>query len=125
MNSNQNQDMKTKNQELLENFNKAFARSDSDFILDNVADDITWTIIGDKTVEGKEAFSEALKKMVVDEPMDLTINHIITHGKAASVNGEMKASGGVVYAFCDVYKFSGFKNPKITEMTSYAIPVNN
>lgn len=108
---------------LLEEINKAFARNDSDFIIEHVTDNIQWTIVGDQTVEGKESIAQTLKAMEADEPMELTIHHIITHGKAASVNGEMKTAGGEVYAFCDVYKFSGFKNPKITEMTSYVIKV--
>lgn len=116
--------MKTKNQELLEKINKAFARNDSDFIVEHATDNIRWTIIGDRTVEGKEEFAKALKEMEADEPMELTIHHIITHGKSAAVNGEMKSAEGKTYAFCDVYKFSGFKNPKISEMTSYAIEVS-
>lgn len=117
--------MKTKNQELLEEINEAFARNDSDFILEHVTDTIRWEIVGDQTVEGKEAFAKTLKAMEADEPMELTIHHIITHGKEASVNGEMKISDGEIYAFCDVYKFSGFKDPKITEMTSYAIELKD
>lgn len=115
--------MKTNNQELLKKINEAFARSDSDFIIENVTDNIRWTIVGDRTVEGIEDFTNALKAMEADEPMELTIHHIITHGKEASVNGEMKTTDGKIYAFCDVYKFSGFKNPKIKGMTSYAIEV--
>ncbi|MFH5831933.1 nuclear transport factor 2 family protein [Halalkalibaculum sp. DA3122] len=115
--------MKTKNQKLLEEINEAFARNDLDFIIEHVTDTIRWEIVGDMIVEGKEAFAKALKEMQADEPMELTIHHIITHGKAASVNGEMKTAGGERYAFCDVYKFSGFKNPRITEMTSYVIAV--
>lgn len=117
--------MKTKNQKLLEDLNKAFARNDSEFIIEHVTNTIRWEIVGDKTVEGKEAFADTLKEMEADEPMKLTIHHIITHGKEASVNGEMETADGEVYAFCDVYKFSGFKNPKITELTSYAIQVNS
>jgi hypothetical protein len=116
--------MNTKNQKLLEKINKAFARNDSDFIIKHVSDTIRWEIVGDLTVESKEAFAHMLKKMEADEPMELKIHHIITHGKAASVNGEMKTIGGDVYAFCDVHEFSRYKNPKITEMTSYAINVS-
>lgn len=116
--------MKTKNQILLEELNKAFARNDTDFIAEKVTDDIKWSIIGDQTIEGKEAFVQALNNMAAEEPMELTIHHIITHGKEASVDGIMKQpSDNKAYAFCDVYKFSGFKNPKITEMTSYVIEV--
>lgn len=115
--------MKTKNQELLEEINEAFARSDTDFIADHLTDTIRWEIVGDRTIEGKKAFIKALKEMEVDEPMELTTHHIITHGKEAAVNGEMKRADGEAYAFCDVYKFSGFKNPEITEMTSYVVGI--
>lgn len=115
--------MKTKNQELLEEFNKAFARNDTEFVESHISDNIKWTAVGDFTVEGKEAFTEALKSMEADEPWELEIDKIITHGKEASVNGVMKSKNGKKYAFCDVYKFSGFKDPKISEMTSYVIEV--
>ncbi|GAA5521340.1 nuclear transport factor 2 family protein [Aliifodinibius salicampi] len=114
--------MKTKNQEFLEELNQAFARSDTDFIADHVTDTIRWQIVGDQTIEGKKAFTRALKEMETEKPMELTIHHIITHGKEASVNGIMKIPGeDKAFAFCDVYKFSGFKNPQITEMLSYVI----
>lgn len=116
--------MKTKNQKLLKEINEAFARNDSDFIIEHVTDNIRWTIVGDQAVEGREAFAQTLKEMEAGEPMELTIHHVITHGKSASVNGELKTADGQVYAFCDVYEFSGFKNPKIKEMTSYAIEID-
>lgn len=112
--------MKTSNQILLEKFNQAFANSDTDFILDHVTDSIRWEIVGDQVAEGRNAFSATLRDMVMDEPMELTIHNIITHGKSAAVNGIMKAANGTQYAFCDIYKFSGFKNPKIRQITSYA-----
>lgn len=117
--------MKTKNQELLEEFSKAFARNDTDFLVSHVSENIKWTAVGDFTVEGKEAFTEALKSMEADEPWEMEIDRIITHGKDAAVNGIMKTKGGKQYAFCDVYTFSGFKNPKISEMTSYVVEINN
>lgn len=116
--------MKPQNKILLEELNKAFARNDTEFITEKVTDNITWNIVGDQTIEGKEAFIQALKNMAAEEPMELTIHHIITHGKEASVDGIMKKSDqNTAYAFCDVYTFSGFKNPKISEMTSYVVEV--
>ncbi|MEX2600071.1 MAG: nuclear transport factor 2 family protein [Balneolaceae bacterium] len=116
--------MKTANQTFLEAFNKAFANSDTEFLLGNVTDDIRWMVVGEPIVEGKEAFSAALKRMEMEEPMKLTIHNIITHGKSAAVNGVMETTDGKAYAFCDIYKFSGFKNAKIKEMTSYALEVD-
>ncbi|MEX0662636.1 MAG: nuclear transport factor 2 family protein [Balneolaceae bacterium] len=115
--------MKTKNQKFLEEFNKAFARSDTDFILQHVSDDISWTIYGDFSIQGKEAFAKELKKMESPEPFELIINNIITHGRSAAVDGTMTSPDGKVYAFCDLYKFSGLKNPKIKEMNSYVVEI--
>lgn len=117
--------MKTGNQIFLEKFNEAFAKNDTNYILEHVTDDIHWEIVGDKTVEGKDAFSEALKLMQQNEPLSMTIHHIITHGKHASVNGVMRTSDGRSYGFCDVVTFSGFKNPKIKKMSSYSIEIQD
>lgn len=102
----------------LKEFNKAFAKNDTDFIIKNVTDDIQWTVTGDVTVMGKEDFMQALKQMESDEPYEIDIKNIITHGDSASVNGEMKSADGKIYAFCDVYSF---KDSLIKEMTSYVI----
>jgi len=117
--------MKTKNQEFLEEINKAFARSDSQFILQHVTDDIKWTVQGDFSIQGKENFAEELNKMESPEPFELKINNIITHGRSAAVDGTLKSPDGNTYAFCDVYKFRGLKNPTIKEMTSYAVELKN
>lgn len=116
--------MKTKNQQLLENFNKAFARNDIEFVMQHVTDTIKWIAIGDFSVAGKEDLRKALENMAGDEPYTLEIDKIITHGKEAAVNGNMQSKDGKQYAFCDVYKFSGFKNPKISEITSYVVDIS-
>lgn len=117
----------TEKENLLRKINEAFANSDTEFIVANVTDDIRWNVIGDKVVEGKQAFREALKAMEFPVPLDLEIHKVITHGDAAAVNGVMKVPGtngkGQAYAFCDIYQLSGFKNPKIKSMTSYAIEI--
>lgn len=48
--------MKTATQQFLEDLNKAFAESNTDFVLDNVTEAIRCTVVGDLTVEGKERF---------------------------------------------------------------------
>ncbi len=116
--------MKTALQQFLEDFNKAFAESNTGFILESVTKKIRWKVMGDFEVEGMEAFAEAVGNMASAEPMQLSIHNVITHGKSAAVNGEMKSPDGKVYAFCDVYKLSGFKNPKISEMISYAFEIS-
>lgn len=113
----------TKKEKFLQEINGAFADNNTDFILENVTDDIKWTIIGDKTVKGKKEFREALKEMESEDPFELNISNIITHGDSAAVDGTMKSADGKTYAFCDVYKFQGFKTPQIKAMTSYVIDI--
>lgn len=119
----------TEKGKFLQKVNEAFVNYDIEFLSQNVTDDVKWTVIGDMSVEGKEAFVKALEDMKGGHAMDLKIDHIITHGNMASVNGtiEMDEGSGKKsnYAFCDVYLFSGFKNPKIKELTSYVIKVKD
>lgn len=113
--------MKTKNQQFLEELNKAFAKNDTEYIIKNVTENIKWTVVSDFSVEGKEEFMKYLKEMEAEEPFKMKIENIITHGKKAAVNGVMTSAEGEQYAFCDVYKLSGFKDPKISEIVSYVI----
>ncbi|TVP98162.1 MAG: nuclear transport factor 2 family protein [Balneolaceae bacterium] len=117
--------MKTSNQIFLEKLNHAFACNDTEYISEQVTDDIRWEIVGDQTVSGKAAFVELLKAMEQPEPLELEIHNIITHGISASVNGIMTTSDGTSYGFCDIIRFNRLKNPKIREMTSYSIEIKS
>jgi hypothetical protein len=45
----------------------AFAKGDSNFILGNITDDIRWKMVGDKVIQGKSGFTEALEQMKKDK----------------------------------------------------------
>lgn len=107
--------------ELLKKFNKAFATSDIEYILNQFSDNIRWEMIGEFVLEGKEAVRDSLEEMVCEEHHELTIDHIITHGREAAVDGIIKTADGKTIAFCDMYRFSGFKNAKITLLRSYTL----
>ena len=107
----------------LEKLTIAFAKGDAKFILGNVTDDIHWNIVGDRLVQGKDAFAEALKWMKNEQTVELTINHVTTHGKAGAVNGTTKLKNGKRRAFCDVYEFNGAKGTSVKEITSYVIEI--
>ena len=101
----------------------ALAKRDSKFPLDSVTDDIRWNIVGDKLIEGKDSFAKALKGMKDDKAVQLTVQHVATHGKAGAVNGTTKMKDGKTRAFCDVYEFSNSKGNTVKEITSYVIEV--
>ena len=111
----------THKEAFLQKLNEAFAKGDIEALLDHLTADIRWTIIGEKSIHGKEAFKKAMKEMEDEGPMKLSVKNIITHGDMAAVDGTMTSPKGKSYGFCDVYKISGYKNPKVKEMTSYVL----
>ncbi len=44
--------------ELIKKFNIAYAKSDIEFIIGSVTDDIVWDIVGESKIEGKAKFTE-------------------------------------------------------------------
>lgn len=121
--------MVTETQKMLKKFNEAFASGDHEYITSQVTDNIVWNMVGGDVVKGKEQFAAVVREMSDGPAGELNLGHIITHGKMAAVNGEIiaKAEDGSIrtYAFCDVMKLSGFKNAKISEMTSYMLDVTD
>ena len=116
----------TEKGKFLKRFNEAFAKSDTAYILEQVTDNIHWNLVGNKVLEGKLAMEKKLRSMESDNPIGLELHNVITHGTTAAVNGEIRMkteSGHRTYSFCDIYRLSGFKNPKIRELTSYVMEV--
>lgn len=109
--------------QFLKEFNIAFAKGDVDFLINNVAPDITWDIVGDKVIAGKEEYAKAMHEMKPYTPDELIIDKIITHGKFGAVNGVMKMNDGKSYAFSDFYEFKSHTSKLLKSMTSYVIKV--
>lgn len=72
--------------QLLKDFNIAMAKCDIASIIEQVTDNITWRIVGDKQIEGKEEFTKELECIADKSATELHIEHIITHGNIASAN---------------------------------------
>lgn len=108
----------------LQNLTIAFAKGDKKSVLGSVTNDIRWHVVGERLVEGKEVFAEALDKIGNDRVEKLTIQHVVSHGKAGAVNGILKLKNGKTVAFCEVYEFSGAKGASVREITLYAIEIS-
>lgn len=107
---------------ILRDFNIALVTKDNTTILENIADNITWNIIGDEIVEGKINFIDKLDQLYKDNITELIIHDIITHGYVASAHGRVIGTNQS-FDFCHVYKFTGAsKTAKIKTITSYIIP---
>lgn len=118
----------TERESFLRTFNDAFLTNDIDFIVSQLSEDVIWNMVGDQKITGKEKVREAMEQMGSGtmKVVEMTIEKCITHGREAAVNGTMKMldkGNEITFGFCDVYTFSGFKNAKIKELTSYVVPL--
>lgn len=106
-----------------QNFVIALAAGDTSFVLSSITDDICWDIVGNRLVQGKDNFSRALKEFYKENPQELRIYHVTTHGKAGAVNGAAVLEHGRTVAFCDMLEFSNAKGDAIKAVTSYGIEI--
>ena len=107
----------------IKEFNIAFAKGNLEFLMENITDDIVWNIIGNKKIEGKEKFTEELKKMKSEKVIELIIDQTLSHGKEGASNGVMKMKNGKKYAFSDFYVFKNTKSTDLKLITSYVIEI--
>ncbi|PKD17208.1 hypothetical protein APR41_07190 [Salegentibacter salinarum] len=116
----------TEKENFIKELNEAFAEGDVPFILDCMADDIVWEMIGGNTSRGKAEIEKEMAAMKDVEMLEMKLDKVITHGKSAASNGtfRLKKNGKEkAYGFCDLYEFNGFKKAKVRKMTSYVIPM--
>lgn len=103
--------------ELLEAFSIAVARKDLSLIGDLLAEDARWLPAGRKPVVGKDAVARAITKYA--PATSLTIEHVISHGRAGAVNGYAEF-GRKRRAFCHVFEFSNARGDRIEAITTYS-----
>ncbi len=115
-------------EEFLRKFNEAFIQNDINYIVDSTTPDIIWTMVGDKTIRGRENLAVAMNEMKNTSGLEIIVDAMIINGDNAAVDGRMsyedKEGNRKTYGFCDIYKFRGEDGLKISELRSYVIAVN-
>lgn len=113
--------MSAKNKEIVEKVNASFAEGEMEGFLSFCADDLVWTMVGSKTVKGKDAIREWMASMNI-EPPKFTVDNIIAEGDFVITHGDMtmkeKDGKTVPYAYCDIYRFT---DGKIAELSSFVV----
>jgi ketosteroid isomerase-like protein len=114
--------MAANRKEIVQRINEAFAENDFDKVLSFCADDITWTMVGDTTVRGKDAIRKWMASMD-PQPPQLRIQQTIAEGDSVVSRGDMtmqerKDGPSIPYTFCDIYRFAG---DKVVELTAFMI----
>ena len=111
--------MSAKIKEIVEKVNAAFAENNPEGFLSFCADDVKWTMVGNKPVNGKEAIRQWLATMDC-EPPEFTVDNLIAEDDVVVAHGDMtmKDKGGkrVPYSYCDIYRF---RDEKIIELRSF------
>ena len=114
--------MAEQNKEIITKINDSFTKGDMEAFLDYCADDVKWTMYGEKHVEGKKAIREWMSEMDGAEPPKFTFDTLIADGDLVAAPGNMtmkdKEGNNTPYSFCDIYRF---QNGKITEIRSFVV----
>jgi hypothetical protein len=103
---------------LLQDLTVAFARADVLRIVDFVASDVRWLPVGGQPVVGADTFCKAITRY--GPATAVTIEHVISHGKAGAVNGVVEY-GKKRRAFCYVVEFTSAKGLHVSEITTFSV----
>jgi ketosteroid isomerase-like protein len=113
--------------EIVEKVNDAFSTGNTGAFIDLCADDIQWTIVGDQTVDGKDALREFMKSMEGHEPPKFTVETLIAEGDSAMATGgmTMEEEPGCEgsYGYCDIYRFNG--EGQIAELRTFVVKLKD
>ena len=114
--------MATNKKEIVEKINASFTNNNIEGFLEHCAENVVWTMVGEKTTNGKRAIREWMKSMEGTDPPNFTVTNLVADGEVAVANGDMtmKDQDGKLgkYSYCDIYRFNG---DKVIELTSYLI----
>ncbi|MCB0863032.1 MAG: nuclear transport factor 2 family protein [Solirubrobacterales bacterium] len=108
----------------LRDFNVAFIEGDIEKTLQFVAEDVTWELVGEGTIEGREGMRAWLQSMAGKNARRVEFKLFITQGRSAAVNGSYEMESGSKFEFCDIYEFASVSSDSpITDYTSYVVRV--
>lgn len=113
--------MSAENKRIVEKVNASFDEGNVEGFLSYCADNVVWTIIGEKTVAGKDPIRQWMASMDMETPQ-FTVKNVIAEGDFVTAYGDMKMkdkTGKIVpYSYCDIYRF---RSGKIVELNSFVV----
>jgi len=101
--------------------NAAITEGNNEKFLTFCTDDTEWTFVGDKTLKGKDAVRQYMKRAYM-EPPKFEVENLIAEGEYLTAIGKisMKDEDGktVDYSYCDVWRFH---EGKMAELKAFVI----
>ncbi|WP_332645329.1 hypothetical protein [Lysinibacillus sp. 54212] len=99
-------------------FLKAVAEGRTDEAITFCIPEITVDMIGRESIQGQERLQQFLQQIPSVEA--LHIHRLITHGKEAAVNGEVKTAQGS-HSLALFFTFNAYKNAFIKKLVVYLV----
>ncbi len=113
--------MSDQNKAILEEANAAIVAGNNEGFLSFCADDIEWTFVGDKTLNGKAAVRQWMATTYV-EPPKFRVAHLIAEGDFVTALGDITMKDedekAADYSYCDVWRF---RSGQIIELRAFVI----
>lgn len=81
---------------------------------ERIAEGANWQK-GSKSLIGRNAIVEAAQLF----PRDITINEIVSHGKAAAVSGKARDARGRTHLFCHMIRFTNASAGQVASIVSF------
>lgn len=106
---------------LLKDLLTAIVEANTKHLLEVIAENISWDIVGQKQITGQEQYMKELKGHALWKAKEVIVDTIITHGPDASMNGRITAADKTTYKFCDVYRFKSAGSATISSITTFLI----
>lgn len=114
--------MSEQNKQIVGKINDAFSANNVEGFLEHCAEDVSWTMVGDQTVNGKDAIRRFMTQMSGAEPPVFGVDRMIADEDSVVCYGDMTMKDGEGatsdWSYCDIYHFI---DDKVVEMSSYVI----
>jgi ketosteroid isomerase-like protein len=110
------------NREIILKLTEAFDTYDQKTILNHIADDVEWNMLGESLITGKENMAAFFNEHSSVKILSSSKDHIVVDGDQVAVDGEMKCIGPdnkihEMY-YCDIYEL---ENSKVKKLISYTV----
>lgn len=95
----------------------AIELKDQGFLAEVIAPDLVWEMPDGAHLS--EADAKSFIELSHETPVVVSIDQVVTHGKAGVVNGVVEMESGSLKRFCHVMEFSNVKCDKVRRFVSY------
>ena len=115
--------MSENNKIILQQANAAVVAGDYERFLSHCTDDVVWTFVGERVLNGKTAVRGYIEATYV-EPPRFSVERMMAEGEFVTAMGDIALKNGagklVHYEYCDVWRI---RNGKLAELKAFVVEV--